>query len=138
MPLHQRFSLAGALVASVALAACATLGPRTNLPPHPITVTINNNLPVPTDLTIYQVSTGGGAQILGTAIPANTTTFQMTPRSFSDPYRFLARTPSGRRIWSEEFTVRDADTGEVRWQLYPNILQFYDMPGDSTATPAKP
>lgn len=138
MPIRHRLTWATAVVALTAAAGCATMHQQGNAAPHPITITVNNNLRLPTDLTVYAVSTAGGAQILGSAAPASTASFQMTPRSFSEPYRLLARTPSGERIWSEEYTVRDAQTGEVRWNLIPNILQFFDMPEDSTTTPAKP
>lgn len=122
-----------ALAALVALAACATLRQRDNAPPHPITITVENNLALPSDLTVYSVSLAGGAQILGTARPAGNTSFQMTPRSFAEPYRLLARTPSGQRIWSDQYTVNGPETGEVVWTLVPNILAFRDVP-DSTAT----
>lgn len=137
MPSRRRLSFPVALLAAVTLAACATMRNQNNLQPHPITITVDNNLRLPTDLTVYSVSTAG-VQILGSAIPAKTTSFRMTPRSFSEPYRLLARTPSGQRIWSEEYTVRDANTGEIVWRLVPNILQFFDMPGDSAAAPATP
>jgi len=134
MPLRQRFSRAAALVATVATVGCATMRQSPDVPPHPITITIINNLRIPTDLSVYAVTSGGNVSILGTASPTDSTSFTMTPRAFSEPYRLLVRTPSGQRFWSDEYTVRDANTGEIRWQLVPNILTFYDV-ADSTSTP---
>lgn len=133
MPIPLRRTLA--VAAASTLTACATLHPNTDVPPHPVTITIVNNLTVPTDLSVYAVTTGGAMTILGTASPGDSTRFQMTPRAFSEPYRLLARTPMGRRLWSDQYTVGDADTGEIRWQLIPNILTFFNMPEDSTAKP---
>lgn len=135
MPAQLRLAITTALVAASALTACATLHPNTDVPPHPVTITVVNNLAVPTDLSIYAVTTGGTLSILGNATPGDSTSFQLTPRSFSEPYRLLARTPMGRRLWSDEYTVGDANTGEIRWQLVPNILQFFNMPEDSTTKP---
>lgn len=134
MPLRQRVTRAAALVAAIATVGCATMRPGADVPPHPITITIINNLPIPTDLSVYAVTNGGNLSMLGTARPTDSTSFTMTPRAFSEPYRLLVRTPSGRRFWSDEYTVRDANTGEIRWQLVPNILTFYDV-ADSTSTP---
>lgn len=137
MPLRYRLSTAVALVAALATAGCATMG-RTNVPPHPVTITINNNLHLPVPLTVYDVTTGGGFRILGNATPLGSTSFQITPIAFSQPYRLLAQTPDGRRIWSEEFTVRDADTSEIVWSLVPNILAFHDLPDSATTTATTP
>lgn len=139
MSLRDRFAWAPALVAALAIAGCATMRARTDVAPHPVTITVINNLLVPRDLTLYAVTTGGAIRIIGNVPPTDSTTLQMTPRSFSEPYRLLAQgVPSGIRIWSDEFTVRDANTGEIRWMLRPNILQFFDVPEDSTATPGTP
>jgi hypothetical protein len=127
-----------ALLSLAVLAACATMRSNTDVPPHPVTITVVNNLPVPTDLSVYAVTTGGSVTILGTAAPGDSTQFQMTPRAFSEPYRLLARTPLGRRLWSDEYTVGDANTGEIRWQLVPNILQFFNVAEDSTVKPGTP
>lgn len=134
MPLRQRLTCAAALAATVATMACASLRAGPDVPPHPVTITIVNNLRIPTDLSVYAVTSGGNVAILGTAGPTDSTSFTMTPRTFSEPYRLLVRTPSGLRIWSDEYTFRDANTGEIRWQLVPNILTFYDV-ADSTSTP---
>lgn len=133
MRLHHRVAVTAAVVASAAMGGCATLRQQDNVPPHPITITVNNNLSLPSDLTVYAVSTYGGPRILGSAVPARTTSFQLTPRSFSEPYRLLARTAMGGRIWSQQYTVRDTRTGEIIWTLVPNILAFRDVP-DTTAT----
>lgn len=134
MPRRHRLVTAPlALVAVALLGACATLHRQGNEAPHPITITVDNNLSLPSDLTVYSVSLAGGAQILGSARPAGTTSFQMTPRSFSEPYRLLARDAMGRRIWSEEYTVNGPETGEIVWTLVPNILAFRDVP-DTTVT----
>ena len=127
-------SIVATLVAATLVAGCASLHPNTDVPPHPITITVINNLRIPTDLSVYTVTTGGAVTILGTARPTDSTSFTMTPRAYSEPYRLLIRTPSGQRLWSDEYTVRDANTGEIRWQLVPNILTFYDV-ADSTSTP---
>ena len=139
MPLRPRLTRAAAVAVAITMAGCATMHPNADVPPHPVTITVVNNLSLPTELTLYAVTTGGSFHLLGNVAPSDSTSVQMTPRSFSEPYRLLVQgMQHGARLWSDEFTVRDATTGEIRWQLVPNILQFFNMPEDSTAPPAKP
>jgi hypothetical protein len=134
----RRLALAVAIATAPLAGGCASMHQQPDVPPHPITITVINNLMAPRDLTLYAVTTGGSVRLLGDIPPTDSTSLQMTPRSFSEPYRLLVQgIPRGMRLWSQEFTVRDANTGEIRWMLQPNILQFYDV-ADSTATSSTP
>jgi hypothetical protein len=138
MSLRHRFSSVAASVAVIATAGCASMHANSDVPPHPVTITVINNLMVPASLTLYAFTTGGAVQTLGTVQPTDSTQLQMTPRSFTEPYRLLVQgVLHGPRIWSDEFTIHDANTGEIRWSLRPNILQFYDVADDSAAAPPR-
>lgn len=127
---YRRTAVA-ALIA--ALSACATLRGRTEGPTVPIDLEIQNNLNLPSDLTIYAVSRSGARTLIGSVPPATTTSFRFKPVSFSEPYRLLANRALARPIRSQVFTVGSDMTGRIIWMLSPNIIGFEDVESDSTA-----
>ena len=122
-----------ALVAIGCMAGCASARGRTEGPTVPISVEVQNNLPLPTDLTIYAVSRSGTRTLLGDVPPASTKSFTFKPLSFSEPYRFQANRPLRRPIRSEVFTVGSDMTGRIIWTLSPNIVGFEEIDSDSVA-----
>lgn len=126
--------------AAVALAApygCASAGHHGDDDSmHPVNVEINNNLTVPTVITVFVDQGGNSRSMLGTVPGAATRTFQFTPISYSQPYRLIAQRQLAREIRSQPFTIGSDMTGTVEWSLVPNIVGFYDVAPDTTAAPA--
>lgn len=126
---------AAALAAAIGLVGCASLRGRTEGPTVPITLEVQNNLALPTDLTVYAVTQSGTRTLLGDVPPASTKSFTFKPVSFSEPYRLLATRPLRRGISSQVFTVGSDMTGKIIWTLSPNIVGFEEVDTDSTAAP---
>lgn len=123
-------SLVGA-VAALVLGPLACAGPHhiSQAPPHPIAVEIQNNLTVPTELTVYITQDRGGLrQMLGTVPGDKTMSFNYTPVSWDLTYRLVGERPLGRPVVSPPFVVNDPNTGAVTWAVIPNQVQFYDLP----------
>ena len=134
--MFSRASLTAASIAAMlGLAGCASLRGRTEGPTVPVAVDVQNNLALPTDLTVYAVTRSGARTLLGSVPPASTKTFTFKPVSFSEPYRFLATRPLRRAIASQVFTVGSDMTGRIIWTLSPNIVGFEEVDTDSTAAP---
>jgi hypothetical protein len=135
-------STAGAVVSIVAVLglgpiACAGHHHINQAPPHPIAVEINNNLTVPTELTIFVTQDGGGLrQMLGTVPGAKTKSFTFTPISWDMTYRLVGERPLGGPVISPRFTVNDPETGVVSWNVIPNQVEFYDVQVDTTKAAA--
>jgi hypothetical protein len=108
--------------------ACAGKHHINEAPPHPIAVEINNNLTVPTELTVYVVQDQGGPrQMLGTVPGAQTKTFTFTPLAWSQTYRLLGERQLSGPVRSPSFTISDPETGTVSWAVIPNQVQFYEL-----------
>jgi hypothetical protein len=122
------------LATAFAVAACATVRGRSEGPTVPIDVEVHNNLRLPTDLTVYAVSSGGNRTLLGGVPPNGTVTLKFKPIAFTEPYRLLARRSLGRDIRSQSFIVGSDMTGAIIWTLIPNIVGFEDVGTDSAAT----
>jgi len=106
-------------------------------PPHPIAVEIQNNLTIPTELTVYITQDqGGGRQMLGTVPGAQTKTFTYTPFAWGQSYRLIGQRPLGGSIGSPPFTLADPEVGTISWAVIPNQVQFYGLPDTTTTTPA--
>ena len=149
---RTRVASAGVLVGVLAIAglgplACAAHHHIREAPPHPIAVEIQNNLPVPTPLTVFITHDQGGfSQMLGTVSGAKVETFKYTPASWDITYRFAATTGAQPNVTGEgcqqcviespRFNVNDPSTGTVVWNLQANQVQFYDLPEQQQA-PAK-
>ena len=130
-----RLAAIGLALSVAAVAGCATAGGRTEGATIPIQLQVNNNLRLPTDLTVYAVTRAGNRTLLGGVHPGATANLTFKPVSFSEPYRLLATTPNGRSIRSQSFSVVSDMTGAIVWTLVPNIVGFEIMDADSVATP---
>jgi hypothetical protein len=102
--------------------ACASGGKGAPLPP--VNIEVQNNLVVPTDVTVWLVSGGGIRQQVGFVPGAQTKTFTITPSSGSQRYRLVAERQLARPIRSPSFTLVPEQTGTVTWALIPNIVTF--------------
>lgn len=127
----QRVAAVGfalAAMTTITLAGCASARARANSgPPHPVDVEVNNNLALPTDLTVYLAGLDEGRRILGSVPPGKTKTLRFTPSSYSQPYRLIATQPLRRDVVSQPFTVGSGMTGRLVWTLVPNIIGFEDV-----------
>lgn len=84
-----------------------------------VVVRVDDNL-IPTHMiTVYAVPEVGARMMLGTVMPQESETFEMTPVA-AGPYRLLARTVAGAEMVSERFTP--LEPGLVEWTLSPNIV----------------
>jgi hypothetical protein len=137
---HGVRAVAFTIAAAAAIAApygCASAGHRGDDAMHPVNVEINNNLTVPTVITVFVDQGDNSRRMLGTVPGAATRTFQFTPISFSQPYRLIAQRQLAREIRSQPFTIGSDMTGTVEWSLIPNIVGFYDVADTVTVpTPA--
>jgi hypothetical protein len=138
-PTNSRFArkslmrLGLALVTAATLAGCASARNRTEGPTLPIDLEIHNNLPLPTDLTIYAVSSAGIRSLLGSVPPATTRTLRFKPVSFSERDRLLATRAGERDVVSEPFSVGSDMTGAIVWTLVPNIVGFEEVESDTSS-----
>jgi len=118
-------AFAGLVVAPL---ACAGHHHISEAPPHPIAVQVNNNITVPTELTVYITQDGGGTRSqLGTVPGAQSKTFTYTPVSWGQSYRFLAERQLAGPLRSPSFTISDPQTGSIVWSVVPNQVQFYQL-----------
>lgn len=115
------------LAAALLALGCTSATTRNEGPPRPVALEIDNNLALPTDLTIYAITDGGTRRLIGSVPPARNVTFQFTPESYSTQYRLIAKTPLGRQLRSEPFVVGSGMTGQIIWTLVPNIIGFRDV-----------
>jgi hypothetical protein len=135
-------SSAGAFVGVVAALGIGPLGCAghhhiSEAPPHPIAVEVHNNLTIPTELTVYITQDQGGVRtMLGTVPGDQTKTFNYTPISWGQSYRFIAERQLERPVSSPVFTIADPETGAISWNVVPNQVQFYETEVDTTAHPA--
>ncbi len=137
----RRLASAGLLAGAAGwgLSACASSHHRTNeAPPHPIAVEVQNNLTVPTELTIYIAQDQGGfSRMIGTVPGNETKTFTFTPISWGDRYRLIGRRQLGPPLRSPPFTIASDRTGTIAWSLVPGIVTFYDVADTTTVTQPK-
>jgi hypothetical protein len=123
-----------ALIPAIMLAACASAGSgRTEGATVPVDVVVKNNLLLPTDLTIYAVSSDGHRTLLGSVHPQDSATFSFKPVAFSEQYRLLAIRSGRRSIRSEPFSVVSTNTGRITWTMIPNIIGFQGSEPDTAA-----
>jgi hypothetical protein len=142
VPGRRVVSPAGAVASFVAVLglgplACAGHHHINQAPPHPISVEINNNLTVPTELTVFVTQDQGGPrQMLGTVPGAQTKSFTFTPISWDMTYRLIGQRPLGGPVVSPRFVINDPETGVVSWNVIPNQVEFYDVQVDTTRAAA--
>jgi len=127
----RRALIAAAMTLGLVPLGCGGHHRISEAPPHPIAVEVNNNLTVPTELTVYITQDQGGTrQMLGTVPGAQTKTFTYTPIAWGQTYRFVAERQLSRPLGSPSFTISDPETGTISWNVIPNQVQFYQ--GGST------
>jgi hypothetical protein len=129
------------LVAILGLApvGCAGHQHLNDAPPHPIGVEVNNNLTVPTELTVYVTEDQGGSRLqVGTVPGGQTKTLSFTPVSWGQTYRLIAERQLERPLRSPPFTIPSGQTGTVAWNVVPNQVQLYDVADTTVAKPAPP
>lgn len=129
----RRCALAAAIVGLVAGCASAGSG-RTEGPTVPVEVVVNNNLLLPTDITVYAVTESGHRTLLGSVPPQATRSFTFKPVSFSELYRLMATRALRRDVRSQVFSVVSDMTGRITWTMVPNIIGFEGPPADTSAT----
>jgi hypothetical protein len=121
-------------VLSIATSGCAGKQRVDEAPPHPIGLEINNNLTVPTEITVYVTQDQGEQRLqVGTVPGAQTRTLSFTPVSWGQSYRLLAQRQLEGPLRSPPFTIPNAGVGTVGWSLVPNQIQLYDVAVDSTS-----
>jgi hypothetical protein len=86
-------------------------------------VQVNNNLNVPTELTIYAVNSNGSRK-LGPVAPRDSTLLKWVPPDKGTTYRLVAERPGERPIRSQPFSVSSDKVGTITWALVPNVLSF--------------
>lgn len=119
-----RFSLfAMALLAVTVLSACASGGGmgQGDAGPTAATVMVNNNLTVPTSLTVHLVPENGVRRLLGNVSPGGTEQLSVRGALAAGRYRLLARTTGGNDLVSDPFSLSEGET--VTWDLQSNIIR---------------
>jgi hypothetical protein len=109
---------------------------------HDVAIEVNNNLTIPTVITVYLLAQQGARTPLGDVPGAQTRTFTFRPFSYGQSYRLLAERQLANPIRSQSFNVGGPEIGTISWALIPNIVSFYNLPEepaqDTGAAAAKP
>jgi hypothetical protein len=128
MHTRTRFPFAALLALALALLpACATAGGGTTDEPTadaPARVVVNNNLVVPTSLTISIVPETGVRRLLGNVPPGGRATLPYNDPGIAGRFRLLARSTAGRDLLSDPFTFNGR--GTITWDLQSNIIRVTD------------
>jgi hypothetical protein len=134
--LSQSSARAFTLAGMFCFLGCATLrGGKDSAVIAPVTIEIDNNLTLPTLISVYAVSDGGGIRTrIGDVPGASKRSFEFKPTSFSQPYRLIAVRQLARTIRSHVFSVGSETTTKIVWTLYPNLIGFEEFDNDSTDT----
>lgn len=98
------------------LASCASGGRPTRR--EEAVLLVRNNLQLPTQLTVYVVSTLGERQMLGNVVPRETGQLRFRAPSISGQYRFVAVADGGRELVSQPIALNGGDM--VEWNLLQN------------------
>jgi hypothetical protein len=137
--IHRRLGLVATIAAAstalaILAAGCASASTQGG-PLHPVNVEVDNNLPIPTNITVYLIEVPGARRQLGDVPGGETKTLQFTPTSLSQEYRLLAERPLARPLRSQPFTIGDDMTGTIVGTRVPNIVGFRDVPDTTTQSP---
>lgn len=116
-PLLRR---ASALMAGLALAACATSHAKGDAPTA--TVQLTNDLTPPSGVTVYAV-TSNGRQILGDVPPGAQQALQLPLAARTLRVRLIAQQPNGRAVSSQPIVVT-SDNTQINWDLRSNSVWF--------------
>lgn len=114
------------LVGGAAAAACASGGKHESDQgtPPPIRVEVQNNLTVPTEITVYISDDVGNRRQLGFVEGNQVQSFTFQPTSYGQRYRLIAVRQLARPVSSPTFIIGSETTGTVVWQLFPNLVNF--------------
>jgi hypothetical protein len=88
-----------------------------------VDVEVNNNLNVPTPLTIYVVSDVGNRQLIGSVNPGRTTRLTYRAAVVTGNYRLVARVASqtqGDYLVSNAVALTGGET--VMWEIRNNVI----------------
>lgn len=80
---------------------------------------VENNLAVPTTLTVYAVPEVGTRTLVGTVTSGANATLRFDPIGAAGRYRFVAETTGGNEIVSNPVTLSRGAT--IRWNLSANL-----------------
>ena len=118
--LHERALIRLLLIplAALALDACASGGRTAGEESDATFVVVENNLTIPSSLTIYAQPQVGVRTRVGSVRPNTTTRLRFSPIS-GQQYRFIARTNSGAELASNPVTVIRGQS--VQWNVHANI-----------------
>ncbi len=102
-------------------AACASSGTMEQNGAPEVTVQVNNNLTVPTALTVTLLQAHGTNNLLGTVEPGRDESFPVRQAIAAGSYQLSARTTEGNVLQSEPFTL----TGDamVTWNVNQNTVR---------------
>lgn len=117
---HFRLSLYAMAVALLSACASGGMG-QTDAGPTAATVVVNNNLTIPTSLTVSLVSEGGSRRLLGNVNPGGNGTLSVSGTLGPGRYRLLARTTGGTELVSDPFNLSEGE--QVTWDLQSNIVR---------------
>lgn len=108
------------VVLGLSLSACATAGGRHSESGNLISVRVQNDLVVPSVLTIFIVDDLGTRRLIGN-VPANTSaTLSYDPSLPSGRYHLIGRTTSGAEITSQTITATAGET--IVWRMSNNLV----------------
>ncbi|MDB4948958.1 MAG: hypothetical protein JWM27_1607 [Gemmatimonadetes bacterium] len=120
--LRARAALAALLVVLAAAASACASGAAGSQAgsANSISVRVNNDLVVPSVLSVYILNDLGQRRLIG-SVPSNgSTTLRYDASLSSGRYRLLARTTGGAEIASNPITVSAGET--LVWRLASNIV----------------
>jgi hypothetical protein len=122
MPRTRAAFTALLMVLAVSLSACASAAGRRSESDNRISVRVQNDLVVPSVLTIFIVDDLGTRRLIGN-VPANATvTLSYDPSLGSGRYHLVGRTTSGADISSQTITATAGET--IVWRLSNNLVNI--------------
>lgn len=86
-----------------------------------VMVIVENNLAIPTAMTVYLYPENGNRQALGTIGPNRTEVLSFGAANLVGTARLVAMAPGGAQIASNTFILRNGE--ELRWDLQSNIVR---------------
>jgi FtsP/CotA-like multicopper oxidase with cupredoxin domain len=106
------------LLCAAVLGACSLLGRST--PGETVTLEVDNNLSVPTGVTVYAYSDVGSRQLIGNVLPGRQTVLHFHAGHITGSYRFVAVAAREAQLVSNPISLNGGET--VSWELRNNTL----------------
>lgn len=114
------FSAAIALLPALGLSACASTGGMKAAQGQEIVVRVQNDMTVPSDVTVHLVRGNQSDQLLGDVTPNKTRTFTETETEVAGQYWLEAKKANGTMVRSRTMSL---DAGaHVAWDLATNTI----------------